>query len=259
MKQLSLAVTVVALASVFIAQPADACTRPETEAGTPTVTEGGNNSGSPGSGSVDEGGTGSGEPISEGGGGGGGAGIDEGGAGGGISEGGGGQEPIVESPKVLLSWTPGRDIDADPNGTAFFRHEGHQVATRVQIRDLRTQTVVLDELVPQYDYASALNLGKYPARTSLTATLAAGRYEARVQSVFSRHGEVKYGLSGQWQDEAKVQELPAMPTGAAAVQFLVSPSITPTRVTGGCSSSASQAAAMFGLILAATLLFRRRA
>ncbi|MBI4816037.1 MAG: hypothetical protein HY791_07265 [Deltaproteobacteria bacterium] len=267
MKALTAAASLFMLGSTLLSSRAsEACTQPTEEAGNPTVGPGGPEGGS---------GMGDGEPAGSGvpgdepgdesvGGPGGQPGDGTAGGpgdptfGGDESIGGPRGDPVgsgfptftpdpagevgsTPSALVAVEWRPGADVDADPMGGAYFRHQGHKIETRIVILDRASQSVVLDERVPQYDYATATRDAPGQIHTRFATRLPPGEYVAKVQSVFSRHDEIRYGLDGRWESVDEAGAPPAIAASVRGVSFSVSPLVEDTLsggfVGGGCSAT----------------------
>jgi hypothetical protein len=219
MRLLTGALFTLGTAAVLYAGPANACTNPESGAGDPTVTgkTGGDSptgSTTPGGAPLEESTPGAATPTSG--------------------------EVALDSSFVEVAWSPAKEVDGDPNNTAFYSHTGHRIGTRVQVRDASTQKVVLEETVPQYDYANAVKGGSNPAVSNYFTRLEPGRYEIRVQSVFSRHDEVRYGLDGVWRKVSTVSSPPALAATVPAAKIVIPAGVDMGgEVAGGCSSTGS--------------------
>jgi uncharacterized protein (TIGR03382 family) len=243
MKLLCAAAAVSVATAVALYAPAThACTNPEKGAGTPTVT-GDNPSGTTGGGvpgGVNE--TGTGTPGTTGG--------TTGTTGttnpsdpGAINETGtatpNSGEVLLNTEFIEVGWTAGREVDSDPNLSGYWNHSGHRISTRIQVKDATTQEVVFEETVPQYNYASATKGGTNPTVLRTETRLDPGRYEVRVQSVFSRHNEVRYGLDGSWQ--STTAPAPAIKTSEPAAKIIIPAGTNSTGpVAGGCNTSSAE-------------------
>jgi hypothetical protein len=264
MRRLTTAVVTLGALAGLYANPADACTNPESGSGNPSVTgtpgsDSPSGSTTPGSGGVTE--TGTGTPGANTAGTGGSGGSTTPGSGG-ISEGSGGTatpnsgETLLDTSFVEVSWAPGNEVDGNPNNSAYWSHTGHRIATRVQVKDVTTQQVVMEETVMQYDYGTAVKGGRNPSIARLTAQLDPGRYEVRVQSVFSRHNEVRYGMDGRW--VAASTPAPTIADSVPAARIIIPSGARSgglVAAEGGCSTTGS---ALGGLWLLTLVLSARR-
>jgi hypothetical protein len=252
MRRLTTAVVTLGALAGLYAAPADACTNPESGSGNPSVT------GRPGRDGTPTGSTTPGTPI-----------VEEGKPTGsstpaaGTSGSGGTATPnsgevLLDTGFVEVAWTPGNEVDGNPNNTAYYSHTGHRIATRVEVRDVTTQQVVMQETVQQYDYANTIKGGSNPVVAKLATRLDPGRYEVRVQSVFSRHDEVRYGMDGRW--VAASTPVPAISASVPAAKIIIPAGVDTggmVAAEGGCSATGGALGGLWLVVLLAS--GRRRA
>lgn len=257
MRRLTTAVVTLGALAGLYAAPADACTNPESGSGNPSVT------GRPGRDGTPTGSTTPGTPIVE-------EGKPTGGAGGGggaSAAGTGGSsgtatpnsgEVLMDTSFVEVAWTPGNEVDGNPNNSAYWSHTGHRIATRVEVKDVTTQQVVMEETVMQYDYGTAVKGQTNPSIARLSTRLDPGRYEVRVQSVFSRHDEIRYGMDGRWVPNSS--PAPAISSSVPAAKIIIPSGVDSgglVAAEGGCSSTGSALGGLWAVVL--LMSARRRA
>lgn len=165
--------------------------------------------------------------------------------------------------EFIVTWTPGVDVDADPNQSIYWMHSGHTIWTRVTISDAITDNVVRDSLVKQFD-ADVGNQGDTfdAIHSTREGALPAGDYKVQVQSVYDRHDTVKVGINDTWGSPDKLTNLPPVPDSTATTYFTVVPATAIDGTSSPGELAAEAACTSFGtspLLLTALIpLLRRR-